>query len=110
MYHTIHHITPYYPILSHFLFLPSSPYFSSLLHTIDHLEPRHLIMPPPPRQPIPPTIISMPIMHECACDAARATVEVLVGAPAGKVDVPGVEGEGDVADGVGKIKANNAAL
>lgn len=48
-------------------------------------------------------------VHEGAADAARPAVEVLVVAPRGEVDVPGVQGERDVADGVREVPTDGYA-
>jgi len=49
-------------------------------------------------------------MHKDASDAARTCIEVLVGAPAGKVDIPVVELQVSVTDGVGKVESNSGTL
>jgi len=48
----------------------------------------------------------VPFVHEEAGDGARAGVHVLVIAPGGKVDVPFVELDVDVAYGVREVPAN----
>jgi hypothetical protein len=52
----------------------------------------------------------VPLVHEGAGDGTRPGVEVLVGAPHGEVNVPVVEGELDVAGGVGQVPADGYAV
>ena len=52
----------------------------------------------------------MPVVYEETADGAGAAVHVLVVAPDGKVDVPVVQAQRDVADSVSQIPAYNDAL
>ena len=53
----------------------------------------------------------MPLLvHEQACDTTRAGVAVLVRAPHRKVDVPGVQLDGNVCERMGEVPADDTAL
>src|SRR5262249_42125338 len=49
-------------------------------------------------------------MHETTADRSRSRVEILVTTPHGKIDLPVVQTQLDVAGGVGQIKGEYAAL
>lgn len=50
------------------------------------------------------------LVYEEPADAARTAIEVLVCAPNGKVDAPGVERHGDISDCVCEVPTADAAL
>lgn len=49
-------------------------------------------------------------VHEGTCHSARSSVHILVGAPAGEIDVPVVESEFDISGGVGTVPADGDAV
>lgn len=80
-----------------------------------HLEPRPLVIPPPARQPVAEGLLgrlgrAVSRVYECAADAARPAVQILVRAPRCGVHVPVVEREGHVACGVGKVPNDEYAV
>mmetsp|Transcript_33684 Transcript_33684/g.107643 ORF Transcript_33684/g.107643 Transcript_33684/m.107643 type:complete len:257 (-) Transcript_33684:568-1338(-) len=73
-----------------------------------HLEPRVAPVAPPPPQRLLRELQSPLLVDEGAGDGPGSGVEVLVGAPAGKVDVIVVEVQRDVADGVRAVEAHES--
>lgn len=55
-------------------------------------------------------LVSPSLVHVEASYAAWPRVEVLVGAPAGKIDAPVVERHGNVADSMRKVESDKTAL
>lgn len=51
-------------------------------------------------------VLGVALVDEGAGNAAGAGIEVLVRAPAGKVDIPLVQAERNIANGVRKVKSN----
>lgn len=49
-------------------------------------------------------------MHKDASDSSRTSIEILVAAPARKVDTPVVERERNISYSVSTIESNDAAL
>lgn len=45
-----------------------------------------------------------------SCDSSRSRVEVLIGAPASKIDAQVMERDGNVADSVGEVEGDEATL
>mmetsp|Transcript_94003 Transcript_94003/g.293826 ORF Transcript_94003/g.293826 Transcript_94003/m.293826 type:complete len:257 (+) Transcript_94003:3-773(+) len=78
-----------------------------------HLEAVFLAVAPPPRQ-APREVghpgIGVALVHEGARDVAGAGVEVLVGAPAGKIAAPIVQLKRHIADRMREVEAHQATL
>ena len=73
-------------------------------------ESRVRIVPEPARQSWQACIARMTLMDECGSDRTRTGVQVFVGAPHRKIDVPIVQRERDIADHVRKIESCNDAV
>ncbi len=88
--------------------------------TVFHLEPHRLVAAPPAAQARSVAFFAagfflhvyeaVLFVHEEAGDGARAGVHVLVVAPGGEVDVPFVQFDVDVANGVRDVPADQNAF
>ena len=65
-----------------------------------------------PHQPDKPRgrIAEMPLVHEAPADRAGAGVQILVRAPHGEVDIPVVQLQRQIADGMRHVETDNGAL
>src|SRR5438876_7682432 len=68
------------------------------------------IVPKPASETWQACVSRMTLVHECACDRAGAGIEIFVGTPDSKIDIPIVKRERDVADRVRKIEPRDDSV
>ena len=78
--------------------------------TVGHIKAGDLVVAPPTGKTVAFKVSGVAFVDKDAGNASRSRVEVLVGTPAGEIDVPVVQLDRDISCRVSQVPSNNASL